>query len=89
MPTRSPSHAAEENPLKAALAAATTTTIYVDADEPSEADVAGLLADGIHAEWDVVRGKLAVRLAAEDEMAPPVEGTATTDPAPAPTSTTA
>ena len=72
--------------LKAQLADASSATIYVDAGEtePTEDELTALLADGIHAEWDAVRGKLAVRVATEDEIPAP-EAAPEPEPEPEPT----
>lgn len=58
--------------LKAKLAAGQSTIVYVPlegGDAPTDAELAALLAEGLHVETDVVRDALAVRAATDDEMA--------------------
>jgi hypothetical protein len=95
MPTRASSSSpttsvsALATTLKSQLAASTSSTIYVpleDGDAPSDDELHALLAEGLHAEVDVVRNALAVRTATDDEM-PAASAPAT--PAPAESSTSA
>lgn len=77
MPTRSTSTpstsvSALATTLQSQLAASTATIIYVpldDGDTPTDDELHALLAEGLHAEVDVVRNALAVRKATEDEVA--------------------
>jgi hypothetical protein len=97
MPTRSTSTpstsvSALATTLQSQLDASTATTIYVpldDGDAPTDDELHALLAEGLHAEVDVVRNALAVRKATEDEIAEAKAAEAETKTSTAPTTVTA
>lgn len=70
--------------LKAQLEASSSSTVYVpldNGDVPSDAELAALVGEGLHAELDAVRPALAVRAATEDEMAQAADAAAASTPA--------
>lgn len=78
--------------LKHQLDNSESATIYVpleSGEPPSDAELQALLADGIHAEYDAVRGALAVRKATDDEIAEAPAETPTAAPPPTGTAASA
>lgn len=59
--------------LNQALEESESSTVYIDLGEgataPTDEELAALVSEGLHAEFDVVRQKLAVRKASDDEVA--------------------